>query len=138
MSLKCFVNIYFFLKKVEIDEITNYFFSVFVVLSFFICWAPYHCQRLLTVSMTEQRSLFMMRILEYLYYISGVSIYISSTINPILYNLMSERYRVAFKNTLKMLLTCKMKSQQRSAYTQSAYHLSRMQDLRDKTLQLKS
>ncbi len=39
---------------------------------------------------------------------SGISIYISSTINPILYNLMSERYRTAFKNTFQMLVHCQM------------------------------
>ena len=32
--------------------------------------------------------------------ISGICYYISSTINPILYNVMSARYRQAFKNTL--------------------------------------
>lgn len=38
--------------------------------------------------------------------IKGVSIYISSTINPVLYNLMSKRYRTVFKSTIKMFYTC--------------------------------
>ena len=32
--------------------------------------------------------------------------YISSTINPVLYNLMSKRYRTVFKSTIKMIYTC--------------------------------
>ena len=37
---------------------------------------------------------------EFLYSISGICYYASSTMNPILYNMMSSRYRQAFKNTL--------------------------------------
>ena len=35
-----------------------------------------------------------------LYYISGILYYVSSTINPILYNIMSLKFRQAFKNTI--------------------------------------
>lgn len=37
---------------------------------------------------------------EWLYYIAGCFYYFSSTINPILYNLMSVKYRLAFRQTL--------------------------------------
>ncbi len=35
-----------------------------------------------------------------LYYISGILYYVSSVINPILYNIMSLKFRQAFKNTI--------------------------------------
>ena len=37
---------------------------------------------------------------EYLYYVSGFLYYLSATVNPILYNLMSLKYRHAFRQTL--------------------------------------
>ena len=46
-----------------------------------------------------------------MFFIIGISIYISSTLNPILYNVMSKRYRTAFKNTLQMIVSCKKPSQ---------------------------
>ncbi|CAF0792431.1 unnamed protein product [Brachionus calyciflorus] len=95
-----------------------------VVLSFFTCWAPYHCQRVLTTIYDPSQSKLLMRIFEYLYYISGISIYISSTINPILYNVMSKRYRTAFKNTLKMISHCSFTSKSNQAFKNSAYHSS--------------
>ncbi|KFM74368.1 hypothetical protein X975_10254, partial [Stegodyphus mimosarum] len=33
-------------------------------------------------------------------YISGVTYYVSATINPILYSIMSNKFRQAFKDTL--------------------------------------
>ena len=69
-----------------------------VVIGFFICWAPFHAQRLLYVygknlpRYTE--------INEKMYYITGCFYYFSATINPILYNVMSARYREAFCETL--------------------------------------
>ncbi|CRK99529.1 CLUMA_CG012848, isoform A [Clunio marinus] len=55
-----------------------------VVITFFVCWAPFHAQRLL--------------------YLYGKNIEsfkaLNHTINPILYNVMSHRYRIAFRETL--------------------------------------
>ena len=65
-----------------------------MVLAFFICWAPFHAQRLLYVTWTkwEFPSNFH-EINEKLFYISGCFYYLSSTVNPILYNVMSAKYR---------------------------------------------
>nr|QVK45901.1 G protein-coupled receptor [Proales similis] len=97
-----------------------------VVLAFFICWAPYHFQRVVAVTAgihsSVYKSKFMMRLFEYLYYISGVSIYISSTLNPILYNVMSKRYRQAFKNTIRMVMSCSFKSRSSHAYRNSTLY----------------
>lgn len=69
-----------------------------VVIAFFLCWAPFHAQRLGYVYFKESH---VFRIInEYLMYVSGITYYVSSTINPILYNVMSAKYRAAFRRTL--------------------------------------
>ncbi|KOC69230.1 Neuropeptides capa receptor [Habropoda laboriosa] len=65
-----------------------------VVITFFICWAPFHVQRLLSVyevPIPEDINQ------EWLFALTGCFYYFSTTINPILYNVMSEKYRNAFK-----------------------------------------
>nr|ADG27752.1 CAPA receptor variant A [Rhodnius prolixus] len=69
-----------------------------VVVAFFICWAPFHMQRLIYVYMSDYPWYGIVNV--WLYYISGIFYYFSATINPILYNLMSLKYRKAFKQTL--------------------------------------
>ena len=68
-----------------------------VVIAFFLCWAPFHAQRLGYVYYKESHVFRLIN--EYLMYVSGITYYISSTINPILYNLMSVKYREAFRRT---------------------------------------
>merc|ERR1711915_84969 len=75
-----------------------------VVFSFFLCWAPFHTQRLLYVVHFKYRLHLMTdevfyAVNEKLFYITGIFLYLSSTINPIIYNLMSVKYRKAFKST---------------------------------------
>ncbi|KAK3098819.1 hypothetical protein FSP39_023369 [Pinctada imbricata] len=74
---------------------------VAVVVAFFCCWAPFNAQRLMT-SYIEQKDWtpLLMDIQGKLFYISGVLYFVGSTVNPILYNLMSKKFRVAFKRTL--------------------------------------
>uniref|UniRef100_W8BJQ5 Neuropeptides capa receptor n=1 Tax=Ceratitis capitata TaxID=7213 RepID=W8BJQ5_CERCA len=69
-----------------------------VVLTFFICWLPFHMQRLWFLYAKEQNNF--QEINEWMFFVAGFSYYISCTINPILYNVMSHRYRVAFKDVL--------------------------------------
>ena len=72
--------------------------SVAVVVLFFISWAPFHVQRLGYVYF---RHSYLYRIInEYLMYLSGCFYYLSVTLNPILYNLMSTKYRLAFKSVI--------------------------------------
>ena len=73
-------------------------FAAAVVVAFFLCWTPFHAQRLGYVYFKESPTF--RTINEYLMYVSGVCYYLSSTINPILYNVMSARYRQAFRRTL--------------------------------------
>ncbi|KAK1130915.1 hypothetical protein K0M31_017220 [Melipona bicolor] len=77
-----------------------------VVIAFFICWAPFHVQRLIAIygTSSEDHISSNSKLAEFLYllstYISGVFYYVSTTINPILYNIMSNKFRVAFMETL--------------------------------------
>ncbi|CAH2010778.1 unnamed protein product [Acanthoscelides obtectus] len=72
---------------------------VAVVVAFFICWAPFHAQRLLAIY-GEHISL-SITTFEVLTYISGVLYYLSTTVNPLLYHIMSHKYKAAFKATYK-------------------------------------
>ncbi|ESO84041.1 hypothetical protein LOTGIDRAFT_91538, partial [Lottia gigantea] len=72
---------------------------VAVVIAFFLCWAPFHAQRLMT-SYVSQWTNRLLEIQTWLFYVSGVLYFVSSTVNPILYNVMSRKYRQAFKRTL--------------------------------------
>ncbi|KAH0951187.1 hypothetical protein HN011_007691 [Eciton burchellii] len=69
-----------------------------VVVMFFVCWAPFHAQRLLYIY--AQESDYYPDLNEWLYILSGCLYYFSTTVNPILYNLMSIKYRQAFKQTI--------------------------------------
>lgn len=69
-----------------------------MVVAFFLCWAPFHAQRLLYLYARDTE--YYAEINEWVYYIAGCFYYFSSTINPILYNLMSVKYRLAFRQTL--------------------------------------
>ncbi|XP_048524352.1 pyrokinin-1 receptor isoform X2 [Dendroctonus ponderosae] len=77
---------------------------VAVVVAFFICWAPFHVQRLYTIYATfpkpdEKTHSLYLQIYALVTYISGVLYYISATTNPILYSIMSVKFREAFKET---------------------------------------
>ncbi|CAH1798704.1 unnamed protein product [Owenia fusiformis] len=72
---------------------------VAVVVAFFVCWAPFHAQRLMT-TYVDVWTPKLIDAQSTLFYISGVLYFVSSTVNPILYNLMSKKYRQAFRDTL--------------------------------------
>ncbi|WAR08041.1 PK1R-like protein [Mya arenaria] len=75
--------------------------SVAVVVAFFVQWAPFHAQRLMTSYMPpENWTPALIRFQSDLFYVSGVLYFCNSTINPILYNSMSKKFRLAFKRTL--------------------------------------
>lgn len=83
---------------------------VAIVITFFISWAPFHAQRLVFIYGRNWSHYY--KINEILFTIAGVFYYLSCTINPIIYNVMSHRYRAAFrrtfcceKNTIKMSVT---------------------------------
>lgn len=68
-----------------------------IVITFFISWAPFHAQRLFFVYGRNWEYYY--HINEALFTIAGVFYYLSCTLNPIIYNVMSHRYRSAFLRT---------------------------------------
>ncbi|XP_011291901.2 uncharacterized protein LOC101892848 isoform X1 [Musca domestica] len=73
-----------------------------VAVAFFLCWAPFHAQRLMAVygSTSGIQSEVFNNIFHILDYTSGVLYFLSTCINPLLYNIMSHKFREAFKVTL--------------------------------------
>ncbi|CAH2108167.1 unnamed protein product [Euphydryas editha] len=78
---------------------------VAVVIAFFVCWAPFHAQRLVanygTSEGNKAKTQFFLSVYNFLTYFSGVFYYISTCINPIFYHVMSNKFRDAFKNTIR-------------------------------------
>ncbi|KDR15327.1 Neuropeptides capa receptor [Zootermopsis nevadensis] len=71
---------------------------VAVVITFFLCWAPFHMQRLFYIYGKQSPNFD--KINEWAYYITGCFYFFSCTVNPVLYNVMSAKYRLAFRKTL--------------------------------------
>lgn len=81
-------------------------FAVAVAVAFFLCWAPFHAQRLMAVygktSSTPMSCIFR-RTYTVLTYVSGVLYFMSTCINPLLYSIMSHKFRDAFKVSFLIL-----------------------------------
>ncbi|XP_063621867.1 pyrokinin-1 receptor-like isoform X1 [Cydia splendana] len=93
---------------------------VAVALSFFVCWAPFHVQRLLAIygkSLEHPTDTFYL-VYIVLTFLSGVLYFLSTAINPFLYNIMSNKFRNAFKVTLSSW--CGRKNAPRLGRTYSA------------------
>ncbi|MBN3325159.1 NTR1 protein, partial [Atractosteus spatula] len=73
-----------------------------VVIAFVVCWLPYHIRRLMYCYVTHWTDL-LYDFYHYFYMVTNVLFYVSSTINPILYNLVSANYRQIFLSTLSFL-----------------------------------
>lgn len=73
--------------------------TVVLVVVFGICWAPFHTDRLVWSFISTWTS-HMLHMFQYVHIISGVFFYLSSAANPILYNLMSTRFREMFKEVM--------------------------------------
>ncbi|KAM4747487.1 neuromedin-U receptor 2 [Rhinophrynus dorsalis] len=73
-----------------------------LVMVFGICWAPFHVDRLFfsfVVEWTEPLA----NVFNLTHVVSGVFFYLSSAVNPLIYNLLSRRFRSAFQNFLPPL-----------------------------------
>ncbi|XP_039183352.1 neuromedin-U receptor 1 isoform X4 [Crotalus tigris] len=84
-------------KKARRRQVTNMLFVLVVV--FGICWAPFHTDRLVWSFVTHWTDR-MQHMFQYVHIISGVFFYLSSAANPVLYNLMSSRFREMFKDVM--------------------------------------
>jgi len=90
---------------------------VAVVLAFFVCWLPFNMQRLLFfyVTLYSEWTPMLRQINQVLFYTAGVFFYINCTINPILYNVMSKRFRRAFRDKLCSRVRCCCRSPSESS-----------------------
>ncbi|XP_040205312.1 growth hormone secretagogue receptor type 1 [Rana temporaria] len=73
-----------------------------VVFAFILCWLPFHVARYLFSKSFEAGSLEIALISQYCNLVSFVLFYLSAAINPILYNIMSKKYRVAACRLFKL------------------------------------
>lgn len=65
-----------------------------VVFAFVLCWLPFHLGRYLFSKSSEADSPLITQMSEYCNLVSLVLFYFSAAINPILYNIMSKKYRI--------------------------------------------
>lgn len=63
---------------------------------FGVCWAPFHIERLLWSSISQWTDL-MHHVYQYVHILSGILFYLSSAINPVIYSLLSTRFRECFR-----------------------------------------
>lgn len=84
-------------EKSRRRQVTKMLFILVVV--FGICWAPFHTERLMW-SFIDDWSEEMHQMFSFVHVISGVLFYLSSAVNPILYNLLSTRFREMFKEVM--------------------------------------
>ncbi|XP_071764167.1 neuromedin-U receptor 1 [Centroberyx gerrardi] len=92
-----FCNIRTQQQKARRRQVTKMLFVLVVV--FGICWAPFHTDRLMWSFISDWTDDHL-EIFQYVHIISGVFFYLSSAVNPILYNLMSTRFREMFKEVM--------------------------------------
>lgn len=93
------INVILLLKSPLHDSSSLSVLSVVLVVVFGICWAPFHTDRLMW-SFINNWTDYHLHIFQYVHIISGVFLYLSSAVNPILYNLMSTRFREMFKEVM--------------------------------------
>ncbi|XP_048196547.1 motilin receptor [Perognathus longimembris pacificus] len=63
-----------------------------VVVAFIVCWLPFHVGRIIYINTEDSQ---MMYFSQYFNIVSLQLFYLSASINPILYNLISKKYRAA-------------------------------------------
>lgn len=93
------------------------FVSAAVVIGFFVCWAPFHAQRLFAIYGPEE----FQDTTDLIFFSTGILYYFQSTLNPLLYNIMSDRYRTAFRDIL-----CGRKGTRRSLMRSSTFRETRL------------
>ncbi|KAG8524759.1 Motilin receptor, partial [Galemys pyrenaicus] len=73
-----------------------------VVLAFIVCWLPFHVGRIIYINTEDSR---MMHFSQYFNIVALQLFYLSASINPILYNLISKKYRAAAWKLLGAILS---------------------------------
>ncbi|KAM9032727.1 motilin receptor [Sarcophilus harrisii] len=65
---------------------------VVVVLAFIVCWLPFHVGRIIYINTEDSRTMYFS---QYFNIVALQLFYLSASINPVLYNLISKKYRAA-------------------------------------------
>ncbi|XP_058892539.1 neurotensin receptor type 1 [Kogia breviceps] len=96
-----------------------------VVIAFVVCWLPYHVRRLMFCYIAdEQWTPFLYDFYHYFYMLTNALFYVSSTINPVLYNLVSANFRQIFLSTLACLCPLWGHRRRRPAFSRKASSVS--------------
>lgn len=85
---------------------------------FGICWAPFHIDRLMW-SLVSHWTEGLHLAFQYVHVVSGVFFYFSSAANPVLYSLMSSRFRDTFREALCLGTRCRRHGSRRSSHSLS-------------------
>ncbi|XP_073402206.1 motilin receptor [Dendrobates tinctorius] len=70
-----------------------------VVLSFIICWLPFHIGRIIFANTNDFQTL---KVSQYFNIVAMQLFYLSASINPLLYNFISKKYRTAAYKLLRL------------------------------------
>ncbi|XP_056885503.1 neuromedin-U receptor 1 isoform X2 [Takifugu flavidus] len=81
-------------RKTQVNKMLS-----MVVAVFGVCWAPFHIERLLWSSISHWTDL-MHSVYQYVHVVSGFFFYLSSAVNPIIYSLLSTRFRESFREIM--------------------------------------
>ncbi|XP_036915740.1 neurotensin receptor type 1 [Sturnira hondurensis] len=96
-----------------------------VVVAFVVCWLPYHVRRLMFCYISgEQWTPFLYDFYHYFYLLTNTLFYVSSAVNPVLYNLVSASFRQAFLATLACLCPRGGRRRRRPAFSRKANSVS--------------
>ncbi|XP_045480343.1 neuropeptides capa receptor-like [Harmonia axyridis] len=90
-----------------------------VVVGFFCCWAPFHAQRLVFIYGSDWEYIHEFNV--WMFFATGIFYYFSSTLNPILYNVMSRKMRKAFKYTFQSMCS-KQRISRNSDMSSTTFH----------------
>ncbi|XP_054464238.1 growth hormone secretagogue receptor type 1-like [Anoplopoma fimbria] len=72
-----------------------------IVLAFVLCWLPFHVGRTIYSFSMDTYSYFLYNLSQYINLVSSVLFFLSAAINPLLYNLMSAKYRHAVHSLVR-------------------------------------
>ncbi|XP_076973354.1 neurotensin receptor type 1 [Tamandua tetradactyla] len=96
-----------------------------VVIAFVVCWLPYHVRRLMFCYVSEKQwTPFLYDFYHYFYMLTNALFYVSSTINPVLYNLVSANFRQTFLSTLACLCPRRPRARPRPALSRKGSSVS--------------
>lgn len=91
------------LRDREQEQVTKMLIALVIV--FGTCWVPFHADRLMW-SMVSHWTDGLRLAFQSVHLASGVFLYLGSAANPVLYNLMSTRFRESFRETLGLGTRC--------------------------------